>query len=30
MGQQQQQYPSPDYDTESNVSIIIDEAEKAF
>ena len=29
-GSQSQQYPSPNYNTEANVSIIVDEAEKLF
>ena len=27
---QQQQYPSPDYNTEANMALIVDEAEKLF
>ena len=29
-GSQSQQYPSPNYNTEANVSIIVDQAEKLF
>ena len=27
---QQQQYPSPDYNTEANMALIVDEAQKLF